>query len=262
MDKAWSWFICTNRKFKKLYLTLTFITLIFTSCNVRFDTIVVEAKKEKVTIGFVLRTDSSNMQRLVIPKEEWFEEICKSSGIEEDHEIKGDTIVYLKLVIPDPESADLLMANLENQANRLDERIQFHIQFNKTDSTYTFRLEAESRAFINEGIFGFISEDANIKASPRNNTDYLTAEGIAAKKVGYRFIRPRTEDWKSDSVQTIEITYPNLGYRRPGTSTNIFAYLFEEHLWATIAAVLGSIVSFVTILGYFRNRKPKDKYGR
>jgi hypothetical protein len=247
-----------NNKYKiNIFCSFLASILIFTfnSCRVAYNNIAFETKNENVTIGVILKVNSIGAKVYREGGETWLRQVCSKNNIEIISELPDDSLCYMKFSIPNFESARRLVTNINNQLIREGEKELILFDFIKTDSTFLIKVKLKPSSFVKGGGFVFLCNGVEMIASPERSNNYIDVSFVSGKGVMYKF-KPTALNLQNDSTQVFSFYYPNSNYvHKNKQNDNKIALLFEEHLWATISAILGSIVSLLTIIGFLKNKR-------
>nr|WP_067059969.1 hypothetical protein [Mucilaginibacter sp. L294] len=262
---AWMRFRCFNC-FLVIVLLLT-----TNSCVLRFKKLTVETKEEKVNFSGTVVAFKEHFRKYVSPNLGRFNDACRRSNVTLHYSIIEDSIINFEIGCPDLESANNLMTTIndimENAVKRSS--FSFNYSFNELDNMNLFTIHFNPNVFADNGKLIFNSKQSGIivpDAYDKKVVDVLvrtdkqaifsiySVEFIDTNVRTLNIYYPRKIE---NTIKAVSDSSPNNVIREPILTTdtndsfwNRLSIFFEEHLWARISAVLGSIASIITIVSF------------
>lgn len=244
------------RRYKySICLVLLFVT--FSSC-VNFKKLEIGVEKEHITASIVFyEHDIEKTSSFINSYRPWWEEVCKRNNIEQESEYLSDSTIAVSLVIPDYESANNLAQNIANMLAATGNEGVLILNFAKNKNSYALKMDICSGLFTDDGKLFIEAKGAKLTAFPSKKTNYCDVLLIARDQVAFGLTNQNHFDLtppknKIMNSFKVEYSYPDNSQSIKNEPVSFISILFKENFWATISSITGTIVSIVTIFGYFR----------
>ncbi len=226
------------------------------SCNVSIKELKISTQKEKVKIEGSIQGSKVDVNYYFIGNMPWFKSVCKKNNIQQHVDIINDTTINFSLDSERFTDINNLISNISNGLDRGWCSNCVEANFYKSDSTFHLRMKVNAEVFIANSRFTFSTKEGGLMAIPSKNDTLVDIFSISDNDVTYEFNHAYIDTFKSAPFRRFYFEYPNVDYesKKSNSIRKLLSYLFEEHLWVTISAILTSIISFVTIMGYFKRK--------